>query len=609
MNTTGKTPMSGALKRLAIFGVIVVSIALAQWRFNIIPMKVSQESEVPTQFELPTEAPVTASTRLAAELSLPTTNPAPSKGPQIRMNIIPWNATMALNYANGGPMTTAGSLMEKHGIRLLINRQNDVNVSQAEQVKFAQAVAKGDPNPSDGIHFTIIMGDYGAAYLSGINKALRRLGNDYRAEVVGAVGYSRGEDAFMGPEEWKTDPSTMRGGVVAGVLRDGDWNIAQYYLQQNRIKNNPDETTWDPDALNWVAVDDFTKATSLFVQGHCESRPIVKNSLRTGETKKDVCVQGVVTWTPEDVKVAKLKGGVVKILSTKENAFQMPATIIGIHKWNADNPKKVEELLAAAFEAADQVRAFEPALQRAARATYAIMKEESAAYWLKYYRGETISDKKGLPIPAGGSSVANLSDNLVLFGIADGTGGLSASIYRATYEGFGTIAKQQYPRLVDTFPPIDEAVNPQFLQALATKFHASATNAEIPAYDSGRIEHENIVAKRDDTTITFETGKATFTPEAESALTALFQGVSVGVLSVEIEGHTDNVGMPAANIDLSERRANAVRDWLRTKAPVLFPANRISTKGFGDTKPVASNATPDGRARNRRVTIVLGTKG
>lgn len=73
-------------------------------------------------------------------------------------------------------------------------------------------------------------------------------------------------------------------------------------------------------------------------------------------------------------------------------------------------------------------------------------------------------------------------------------------------------------------------------------------------------------------------------------------------LKLMIEGHTDNVGSAPSNLALSERRAAAVKQYLVTTAHV--DVARLSTKGFGSTKPVAPNTTPEGRQENRRVELV-----
>lgn len=71
-------------------------------------------------------------------------------------------------------------------------------------------------------------------------------------------------------------------------------------------------------------------------------------------------------------------------------------------------------------------------------------------------------------------------------------------------------------------------------------------------------------------------------------------------IAVSINGHTDSVGADAYNQALSERRANSVRSYLLTKG---IPARRMTTRGFGESQPVADNRTKDGRARNRRVEL------
>ena len=70
-----------------------------------------------------------------------------------------------------------------------------------------------------------------------------------------------------------------------------------------------------------------------------------------------------------------------------------------------------------------------------------------------------------------------------------------------------------------------------------------------------------------------------------------------------IEGHTDNVGSAAANLKLSQSRAEAVRNYLVKKYGIA--ADRLTAKGYGLTRPVADNATEAGRQQNRRITAVL----
>jgi len=69
---------------------------------------------------------------------------------------------------------------------------------------------------------------------------------------------------------------------------------------------------------------------------------------------------------------------------------------------------------------------------------------------------------------------------------------------------------------------------------------------------------------------------------------------------VEIQGHTDHVGSGEYNQRLSEKRAKAVMDYLLEKG---IEPERLSHKGYGFTRPVASNDTEEGRARNRRVEL------
>lgn len=99
----------------------------------------------------------------------------------------------------------------------------------------------------------------------------------------------------------------------------------------------------------------------------------------------------------------------------------------------------------------------------------------------------------------------------------------------------------------------------------------------------------------------FETGRWEILPESEYELAKVVDLLTKNpTLKIELGGHTDNVGRPEANQRLSEQRAKAVYDYLINKG---IPSNRLSYKGYGETQPVATNDTDEGRRENRRTEI------
>ncbi|HEX3007452.1 MAG TPA: OmpA family protein [Bacteroidales bacterium] len=103
--------------------------------------------------------------------------------------------------------------------------------------------------------------------------------------------------------------------------------------------------------------------------------------------------------------------------------------------------------------------------------------------------------------------------------------------------------------------------------------------------------------------VLFAFNKADLTPASiksiEELATILNKYPDTDVL---IEGHTDDKGSDDYNLKLSEKRADAVSDYLRNKN---IPASRLRTVGYGEKQPVASNDTEQGRSQNRRVTFVI----
>ena len=103
---------------------------------------------------------------------------------------------------------------------------------------------------------------------------------------------------------------------------------------------------------------------------------------------------------------------------------------------------------------------------------------------------------------------------------------------------------------------------------------------------------------------TFKYNAFDFTEEAKANLDDLAAYLNAYPdKTITVEGHTDSVGSAVSNQILSEKRANAVKEYLVSAG---VGAERITTKGSGHKKPIASNATREGRAKNRRIEITFG---
>lgn len=108
-----------------------------------------------------------------------------------------------------------------------------------------------------------------------------------------------------------------------------------------------------------------------------------------------------------------------------------------------------------------------------------------------------------------------------------------------------------------------------------------------------------------DSALLFDVGKSELKPEALAALDDIARQVSEfgRDIRVTVEGHTDSTGSDDANRRLSEARARSVWAYLATRIDIAN--NRVSIQGYGETRPVADNATDEGRAKNRRVDLLI----
>lgn len=580
--------------KIAIIALFVGGLYAAYYFwFSKLPKDSELKTTVVGTLALPDE-PNSSFKAQSTKYNLPSTEPTANGGSKIVWKVMAWNSQFPLMYANGGPMTTKGSLIDNAKLQVEIVRQDDCFKSIADIVKFAQDY-KNDPQ-TPGV-FASFMGDGMPVFFASLAKELEPLGPEYQPVAFYAMGKSYGEDQLMGPASWKVDPKNAIGRTVCCVLKDGDMNIMLKWAGDNGLKVNPDEKTYDKDAINLIAAPDFLAAANNYITGYKEKRKIVKDGKITAE-EIEVGVDAVATWTPGDVNIAQKKGGLVTIASTKQYSTQMPNITITIKKYLNDHRMDIENLIVALAQAGDQVRSFSDAKKFAADVSAKVYNEQNGAYWMKYYDGIVEKDMQGNEVNLGGSMAFNLADAANTFGLGDD----KLDRYKAVYVTFGDIIKKLYPIDNPTYPEYSTVVDKSFIATVIAN-HPELLTGEAIAVNYKKEDIKDVVSSKS-YEIQFATGSAEILPESYAVLEEIKNSAVVAEnLKLGVYGHTDNTGNADKNQLLSEERAASVKKYLVGKG---LAVNRIESKGFGQTQPIADNTSAAGKAKNRRVQIVLG---
>jgi OmpA-OmpF porin, OOP family len=538
------------------------------------------------------------------ELPLPgdeSSSDASSK-PLVRIAGYAWNAQSGIMVANGGPRTTKGSLMEKNGVNLELVRQDWLSELRNLQMKFIEEYDRGNDYPKEGVAAIMIMGDGVPFYISSAQQAINdKYGeNKYQLQVVGAIGLSYGEDKLIGPPSWKMNPQTMKGALISTVVGDGDWVVAVNYAAANGLKVNPDPSTYDAEAVNFVssANDDYVEASKDLIksqtQGYTVPLDEVKDGKRTGK-KVNKKVDGCATWTPGDKMVFDALSGFTDVVSTREFNNQMGCTVIFCKQWAEKHKDVVSNILKSSYIASNQMKQYDSWRKKASEVVAKTFGMETGTYWYDMFKGQQ-AEKNGISYNMGGSRVFNLADANQYYGITDGT-----NRYKAVYDQVSRYLKELNPagfnQNVKRIIPYEEAVNPSFIKMIE----------DIDAGTSYKTDYEkkatNVMASGQ-WRINFDVGRATIRPEGKDVLEQIYNLlVQAEDTKVELVGHTDNQGTADNNYSLSTARAEAVKSFLIAKG---IPASRFQkVDGKGADEPVADNNTPAGKAQNRRVVISL----
>lgn len=607
----------GVIPKIAI---VLVVVGLG-WYFQdtLLPYRKIRAAVVPKTVEL-SDTEVGANKSSNVNVVLPTGRPATRSAiKEVRIHVMKWGAQNALYLGNGGPVTVTDSPIGKRGAYVKIVNEDNTDQMKNELTAFAKAWALngGKGNPEIGVQTVIVMGDGGPAYIASWNEVLRQVCKDNKlperdCEVVvkGAVGSSFGEDQCFIPVEWKDNPqmalgkNSKHGGLIANYFWDGDHLLCLYWTRVNGLKVNPDEKTWDPDAVNFLNAADFLDAVEKYNTGYCEDRIVIKNGKPTGE-KKNVCTEGVATWSPGDANIAKGKRDtLVSAISTRENRNQMAATVLSIRGWARENTDTFGAIFAGVSEAADMIKSSDVALNRATELAVAVYKGQgglSAKEWVAFYKGIKHRNTLGYDVQFGGSRVWNNADAVEYYGLNGG-----ANIYADVYTQYGEMVRDLAPTVIKKLQPVNEILELDGITKAQQLLGTSAGKVDKVTFTEGPVTD---VVGSANYSINFEVGSDRVLPGSFSTIEVIYRQLSTGVLKADIVGHTDNTGSAQLNRDLSERRAQSVRrDILRLSKGSIVD-KRLNASGMGPDKPLNPSANQDSpieRAKNRRVEITLG---
>ena len=194
--------------------------------------------------------------------------------------------------------------------------------------------------------------------------------------------------------------------------------------------------------------------------------------------------------------------------------------------------------------------------------------------------GKVLDSRDSLPVMAAIDIIDPQQNKIIGKTLSDKENG-SFRIERKTRKAFGVeVNAPGYMFFLDMItPPADDSIRQSSRIIYLKKIQAG----------------EKVVLQN----IFFEFAKATLKPESYPSLDRVVKFMQDNPdIKVEIDGHTDNIGSDAVNMKLSRARAQAVVNYITSKG---IDPRRLVAKGFGESRPVASNDTPEGRAQNRRV--------
>ncbi len=515
--------------------------------------------------------------------------------PEVTIGIWTWQAQSALIDAVGGVGKSGDhpdSLLYQAGIK------NTRLVVENDTSKQVEGLA------SNNIQIVTTTGDQSAVDIAGANKLLR----GPKAKVIWSGGYSSGEDCLMGPESWKKDPQNARGSLVVTAVPYCDFNVVVNWAADNKIPLNPDEKVYNPDAINFVNATDHIEAAQKYISN---AKVSLKN-VKTGQNETRE-IDAVATWTPGDVMAAQGRSSVnyrgkseklQKIISTEQYSAMMPNILFTTEDFIKKHPDYIETLLRCLARAGAKIKGdpnYFKTRVAALNAQVFAMEGKGPSFWAKYF---DIVEENGVRL--GGSRVNDIADNRHLFGLGSNKS-LADSVFGISYNEHGKRLQKLLPERMPTFTPVEQVVDLTFIKKMSDEI--GEVKAETGSSSQAASADTVVKANFD---ITFDSGSAELKPSEIAKLNEIRSLlIRASNTKIIVEGHTDNAGDSAKNIELSKARAQSVWTWLKASDESRININDqriITVDGYGSLNPISGTTTTqsnEDKAKNRRVTIIL----
>jgi len=286
-------------------------------------------------------------------------------------------------------------------------------------------------------------------------------------------------------------------------------------------------------------------------------------------------VDAAVAWDPDMSDAVTKRPGAKKIYDTRVANRLIADILVVSDRFAAENPQTVINFAQGWLEGVEFIKA-----------------QPTRAYTL-------IGTIKDFNIPTdlaktmlGGVRLSDYADNLAFFGKAGG---------ESDYANIFKMAQDMYreEQLIKHIADPDSSVDRRYIEALNGKFSSTSTEApiEYKAPTKGAVpiatQHRSIY---------FDTNSTNMSLDSRAVVDEIAEFMRAYENTVvDIEGNTDSTGSREHNMELSRERADAVKRYLMEKHG--YPASRMRTAGNGPDKPMDTNATPEGREKNRRTDI------